>query len=129
MSNNEGSNPTDMLDLTGRVALVTGAGQGIGAATAGYLAAQGAKVVVNDYVADRAAATASEISDAGGQAIGVQGDVTSYGDVERLVAQAASSFGAINVLVNNAGNAGAAPIGLTGKPFWEKDPAEWEPFL
>jgi 3-oxoacyl-[acyl-carrier protein] reductase len=119
----------NLLDLNRRVALVTGAGQGVGAATARYLAAHGAKVVVNDYVADRAETVAAEITNNGGTAIAVQGDVTSFPDVERAVEIAGEAFGAVNVLVNNAGNAGANPDGLTGRPFWEKDPAEWEPFL
>lgn len=118
-----------MLDLGGRVALVTGAGQGVGAATARYLAAHGAKVIVNDFVADRADAIAAEITKAGGTALGVQGDVTKYADVDRVVAAARDALGVVNVLVNNAGNAGADPRGLTGRPFWEKEAAEWEPFL
>ena len=55
----------NLLDLSGQVALVTGAGQGVGAQTAKYLAGNGAKVIVNDYVADRAAAVAGEINEAG----------------------------------------------------------------
>jgi 3-oxoacyl-[acyl-carrier protein] reductase len=119
----------DLLDLGGRVALVTGAGQGVGAAVARCLAAHGGRVVVNDFVAKRAEAVTAEINGAGGDAIGVQGDVTSFDDVERVVAGGTSAFGAVNVLVNNAGNAGADPQGITSRPFWEKDPAEWEPFL
>ena len=119
----------NLLDLEGRVALVTGAGQGVGEATARYLAAYGAKVIVNDYVLDRATAVASAINDDGGAAIAVQGDVSDQGDVERAVAEGKAAFGTIDVLVNNAGNAGANPTALTGKPFWEKDPAEWEPFM
>ena len=58
-----------MFDLTGKVALVTGAGRGISAAIAKALANQGAKVAVNDYFEDRAIYTAAEINDIGGQAI------------------------------------------------------------
>jgi 3-oxoacyl-[acyl-carrier protein] reductase len=119
----------NLLDLTGRVALVTGAGQGVGAETARYLAGHGAKVAVNDYVADRAEDVASSINADGGTAIAAQGDVTDFAGVQHVVAVARDAFGAVNVLVNNAGNAGADPGAVTGKPFWEKDPAEWEPFL
>lgn len=119
----------DLLDLTGRVALVTGAGQGVGAETARYLAACGAKVVVNDFVEQRADEVASKITAGGGTALGIQGDVTDFDAVQRMVASANDAFGPIDVLVNNAGNAGADPSGITGKAFWEKDPSEWEPFL
>ncbi len=119
----------DLLDLTGRVALVTGAGQGVGAEAARYLAAHGAQVVVNDYIAERAEAVASSIGESGGAAIGLQADVTDFAAVEQMVARAREQLGPIDVLINNAGNAGADPHGLTGKPFWEKDPSEWTPFL
>lgn len=120
---------TNLLDLTGRVALVSGAGQGVGAKTAQYLAAQGASVIVNDYVLERAEEVATGIQDAGGRAIALQADVTSFEAVTEMVAQGSAALGPIDILVNNAGNAGADPQGVTGKPFWEKDPAEWEPFL
>lgn len=123
------SGSSDLLDLEGRIALVSGAGQGVGASTAHHLAAQGAKVVVNDFVADRATDVATQINDDGGTAIGVQGDVTDFTSVTAMVDVAREAFGPVDVLVNNAGNAGADPSPLTGKPFWEKDPAEWAPFL
>ena len=107
------SDPTDtnLLDLTGRIALITGAGQGVGAATARSLAAHGAKVVVNDYFVERAEEVATSIGAAGGAAIAAQGDVTNFDSMEHVVARAAEAFGPISVLVNNAGNAGAEPAG------------------
>ncbi len=129
MSESSLSDPTNILDLEGRIALVSGAGQGVGAATAHYLAAQGAKVVVNDFVAERATDVATQINDGGGTAIGVQGDVTDFASVTSMVDVAREQLGTVDVLVNNAGNAGADPSALTGKPFWEKDPDEWAPFL
>ena len=119
----------DILNLEGRVALVTGAGQGVGAATVRYLAGYGAKVVVNDFFPQRAEEVASSITADGGKAIAAQGDVTDFESVQSVVAAARDAFGPVNVLVNNAGNAGAQPSGISGKPFWEKDPSEWEPFL
>jgi NAD(P)-dependent dehydrogenase (short-subunit alcohol dehydrogenase family) len=129
MSESAISERGNILDLEGRIALVSGAGQGVGAATAHYLAAQGAKVVVNDFVAERATDVAAQINDDGGTAIGVQGDVTDFASVTAMVTEVRDAFGPIDVLVNNAGNAGADPSALTGKPFWEKDPEEWAPFL
>ncbi|HLI44053.1 MAG TPA: SDR family oxidoreductase [Acidimicrobiales bacterium] len=119
----------NLLELRGRVALVTGAGQGVGAETARYLAAHGAKVAVNDVVAARAEEVVGEIAEAGGTAAAAPGDVTDFGQVSEMVDAAAARLGPIDVLVNNAGNAGADTAVLTGRPFWEKDPAEWEPFL
>ncbi len=116
-----------LLDLTGQVALVTGAGQGVGAATAQLLAAQGAAVAVNDFYPERAQAVADSITDLGGLAVPVVGDVTAYHQITTAVAAATEALGPISILVNNAGNAG------TEKPpqqhFWESEPAIWEPYL
>jgi 3-oxoacyl-[acyl-carrier protein] reductase len=118
-----------MLDLTGQVAVVTGAGQGVGAETARYLAAFGASVAVNDFVLERAEAVAAEIRQLGGQAIAVQADVTRFEAVMAMAERVAAELGPVTVLVNNAGNAGADPRAVGRKPFWESDPSEWEPFL
>jgi 3-oxoacyl-[acyl-carrier protein] reductase len=121
--------PVNLLDLTGKIALVTGAGLGVGAACARLLAAHGARVAVNDYWADRAEAIAKQIREAGGEAVSVPADVTDFAAVRAMVAQIASELGPVTVLVNNAGNAGADPNAVGHKPFWESDPADWEPFL
>jgi 2-hydroxycyclohexanecarboxyl-CoA dehydrogenase len=118
-----------LLDLRGQVALVTGAGQGVGATTARYLAAQGAGVAVNDYRPERAEAVAGQIRDEGGTAIAVQADVTDFAAVGAMAARAAGELGPVTILVNNAGNAGANPAAGGSVPFWESDPAAWEPFL
>jgi 3-oxoacyl-[acyl-carrier protein] reductase len=120
---------TDLLNLNGKVGLVTGAGQGVGAATARYLAAHGAAVAVNDYYADRADTVAAEIRKAGGTALGVQADVTDFASVRAMYNTVAEQLGPVTVLVNNAGNGGATPGAVGRKPFWESDPADWEPYL
>lgn len=93
-----------MGKLQGKVALVTGASKGIGAAIAKAYAAEGATVVVN-YASDRAGGecVVSEIEAKGGKAIAVQGDVGKAGDVERLFDIAKESYGKIDIVVNNAG--------------------------
>jgi 3-oxoacyl-[acyl-carrier protein] reductase len=121
---------TDILDLAGRVALVTGAGQGVGRQIALHLAAHNAGgVVVNDYVLDRAEAVAEEIRAAGGKALALQADVTDLASVKDMVARGAGEFGPIGVLVNNAGNAGANPSPELRKPFWESGPEVWNSFI
>ncbi len=121
---------TDILDLAGRVALVTGAGQGVGRQIALHLASHNAGgVVVNDYVLDRAKAVAEEITAAGGKAIALQADVSKLESVKAMVAQAEKDFGKIGVLVNNAGNAGANPSPELRKPFWETGPETWNSYL
>lgn len=100
-----------MLKLQSKTALVTGASKGIGAGIALELASAGASVVVN-YASDQvgAEATVRKISDGGGRAIAIQGDVSNSADVVRMFDQAASLFGSIDILVNNAGVYQSMPI-------------------
>ncbi|KXT58490.1 short-chain dehydrogenase [Gordonia sp. QH-12] len=87
----------------GRVVIVTGAGQGIGRAHAHAFAADGTKVVVNDYAAESAAAVVDEIRAAGGEAVAAVGDVADWDTGAAIVATAIDAFGRLDALVNNAG--------------------------
>ncbi|SEE26086.1 SDR family NAD(P)-dependent oxidoreductase [Bradyrhizobium erythrophlei] len=121
---------SDILDLNGKVTLITGAGQGVGRQIALHFAAHhAAGIVVNDYFLDRAEQVAHEINAAGGKAIAVQADVTNLGSVKAMVGKAEQAFGPIDVLVNNAGNAGATPDPDARKPFWETGPEVWNSFI
>lgn len=97
--------------LAGKVAVVTGASKGIGASTAKHLAAEGAAVVVN-YAKSQTAAESvvAEIVRAGGKAIAVKADVSKQEDIVRLFTATKNAFGAIDVLVNNAGIYQPAPL-------------------
>ncbi|MGO4408837.1 MULTISPECIES: SDR family NAD(P)-dependent oxidoreductase [unclassified Brevundimonas] len=89
--------------LQGRVAIVTGAGGGLGRRHALYLASQGARVVVNDLTEDAARAVADDIIAGGGEAIAAAGSVTDVDAVQRMVDAAMAQWGRIDILVNNAG--------------------------
>src|SRR5262245_62313972 len=97
--------------LENRVAIVTGAGSGIGQAIAVAFAAEGAKVVVSDIREDGGQATVKRITSAGGQASFFKADTSKPGDSEGLVHEAIRRFGALHVAVNNAGIGGPIEIG------------------
>jgi 3-oxoacyl-[acyl-carrier protein] reductase len=90
--------------LSGKVAVVTGASKGIGASIAEHLASEGAAVIVN-YASSKSGAEklVNDITQQGGKAIALQGDVAKRADVERLFAETTKAFGRLDILVNNAG--------------------------
>ena len=95
-----------LFDLTGRVAVVTGGGDGIGKASCEILAAAGASVVVSDLALEKAQAVADSITADGGRAIAVKCNVLKSDDLTRLIATTVAEFGTVNILVNNAGMGG-----------------------
>jgi short-subunit dehydrogenase len=106
-------------DLTGKVAVVTGAASGIGRALSGRLAAAGAKLVLADIESVPLEAVAAELRDGGTEVVTVHADVSQAADVEGIATAAMDAFGALHLCVNNAG---VAEGGLT----WEIDLPAWE---
>jgi NAD(P)-dependent dehydrogenase (short-subunit alcohol dehydrogenase family) len=107
------------IGLDGRLALVTGAGQGVGRAIALALASAGATVAVNDFVAARAASAVEAIRQAGGTAVSAAFDVSDFAGVTAAV----EGLGPVDILVNNAGNAGTEEFNFG--PFVRSQPADW----
>ena len=109
-----------LFDLTGKAALVTGAGQGLGQAIAEGLAQYGSAVAVVDVNPETAKSTAHGINRAGGQAIAVQCDVTQKNQVEAAVARTLDAFGKIDVLVANAGIGDRNPAEEMTDEQWDR---------
>jgi 3-oxoacyl-[acyl-carrier protein] reductase len=110
-----------MSRLTGKVAVVTGASKGIGAAIAKSLAAEGASVVVN-YASSKAGADAvvSAITSAGGKAVAIHGDVSKAADAQGLIEAAIQNFGRLDILVNNSGVYEFSPIDTFTEEHYNK---------
>lgn len=105
------------MEIAGKVAIVTGAGAGIGRATALALGAKGARVVVADVDAANAAATARAVIEAGGKATSVGADVSSADGIRSIFSRAIAAYDVIDIVHNNAGIIG-------GEPLWPDSPLD-----
>ena len=105
--------------LSGKTAIITGAGQGIGKAIALAMATEGAAVVVNDYVPDSAENTSQDIVNMRGSAVPFVGDVTQFDIAHKLVQKTVNEFGRVDILVNNAGT-------FTSSRAWDTTEEEWD---
>lgn len=121
------------LELKNKVALVTGAGRGVGRGVALRLAQEGASVAVNDFHERRAERVVAEIRERGGQALAVQADVTKLPEVRAMVAKIREALGPVDILVNNAGIPARDPNDEVKGSGWEdfvkSDPASWSKMI
>lgn len=101
------------MRLKGRVAIVTGGSQGIGAAFSRRFAAEGAKVAIVGRNPEKTAAVVNSIRQTGGEALAVQADVGRVCDLDPAVAQVTDACGTVHILVNNAGSYFLSPLGGT----------------
>jgi NAD(P)-dependent dehydrogenase (short-subunit alcohol dehydrogenase family) len=108
------------MELQGRVALVTGAGSGIGKATAVVLASQGARIGALSHTPDEIRATADEIRNAGGAALPLTADIAQHSALKRAVDELATRYGRLDIVVANAG------INGVWAPIDELQPEEWD---
>jgi NAD(P)-dependent dehydrogenase (short-subunit alcohol dehydrogenase family) len=108
------------MELSGRIALVTGAGSGIGRAIAIRFAKEGAHIIVNDMDGRAAERTVQEIEAAGGQGFPFQANISNREEVHGMIARGVDRFGTINILVNNAGTGGSSIVTKDMPPeAWE----------
>ena len=108
-----------MGKLDGKVAIITGSGDGIGRAVAIAFAREGTRVVINSRTRTKVDVVVREIIDMGAEAIGVTGDISQVDDTENIVANAVDRWGSVDVLVNNAAVVGpVAPIGKDNPLDW-----------
>lgn len=110
---------TDSHEFQGRVAIVTGAGRGMGRAVALRLASGGASVVVNDLRLEDAQRVSDELKELGTESLAVEGDVTIAADVRRVVDRTVDAFGGLHILINNAGV-------LRPTPVFDIEEDEWD---
>src|SRR3954467_4100540 len=111
---------SELFDLTGRVALVTGASSGLGAQFAQTLAENGAKVVLVARRAERLDALKKKIEAAGGQAIAVEADVLDRGAMKSAFDAAEKAFGTVTILINNAGVTHADRVHEMSEDTWRR---------
>ncbi|MFK7732761.1 MAG: SDR family NAD(P)-dependent oxidoreductase [Pseudomonadales bacterium] len=111
-----------MFDLSGKVALVTGAGRGVGAGIATALATQGARLAINDYFPERAEEAAEQLRAQGADAIAIPFNVTDGGAVDSGFQHVENNFGSIDILVNNVGT---LPHGMQPQTFLKTPVDMW----
>ena len=108
------------MRVAGKVALISGGSRGIGAATAELLAEEGAAVVIGDVLREEGLKTQSRINEGGGRCTFLDLDVTSESDWAQVVASAVSTYGKLDVLVNNAGISGRTRVEETDGELWDR---------
>src|SRR5689334_17816807 len=111
---------SNVMQLSKQVALVTGAGQGIGKASALALAAAGADIVAADINRESVEETAAAVSAQGRKSLAIEGDMGSVSDIDRMVVEAIAVFGKIDILVNNAGVTRRAYIMDLTEADWDR---------
>lgn len=109
-----------LFDLSGRVAIVTGAGAGLGALFAEALAEAGASVACADLRLERVQETVSRLDEMGGAGLAIEANVADEGAVGRMIAQTVERFGQVDILVNNAGTAAVGPPEALSLADWQR---------
>jgi NADP-dependent 3-hydroxy acid dehydrogenase YdfG len=109
-----------MTNIAGKIVVITGASSGLGEATARFLSAQGASVVLGARRAERIQSLADELTGKGGKALAVRTDVTKFDQVKKLVDAAVQTYGRIDVMINNAGLMPSSPLERLKVDDWDR---------